>query len=98
MKQKQRPSHRKEIKDSIHLEHYLELSRQLHGPGYAHPTIFVSSNSSDFWADKNTPSQPHVDLRADLTSANLTFYGRLDLALRHLGMIPGAAPPAAGRP
>lgn len=98
VKQKQRPSHKKEIKDSIHLEHYLELSRQLHAPGYAHPTIFVSSNSSDFWADKNTPSQPHGDLRADLTAANLTFYGRLDFALRHLGIIPVVAPPAAGGP
>ncbi len=98
VKQKQRPSHKKEIKDSIHLEHYLELSRQLHMAGYAQPTIFVSSNSSDFWADKNTPSQPHVELRADLTAANLTFYGRLDFALRHLGILPGVAPPAVGGP
>jgi hypothetical protein len=74
------------------------LSRQLHMAGYAQPTIFVSSNSSDFWADKNTPSQPHVDLRADLTAANLRFYGRLDFVLRHLGSLPGVAPPAVGGP
>jgi hypothetical protein len=98
VKQKQRPSHKREIKDSIHLEHYLELSRQLHVNRYAHLTFFVSSNSSDFWTDRNTPSQPHVDLRADLSAAGLTFYGQLDFALRHLGMIPGVAPPAAGGP
>jgi hypothetical protein len=71
VKRRKRPSHKKEIKDSIHLEHYLELSRQLHVVGYTQPTIFVSSNSSDFWADKNTPSQPHADLIAVLVRRDL---------------------------
>jgi hypothetical protein len=97
LKQKRRPSHRKEIKDSIHLEHYLEISRQLHAAGYTQPAVFVSTNSSDFWADKNTPSAPHTDLEAELAAAHLTFYGKIEFALRHLAIIPGA-PPAAGGP
>ena len=39
VKQKRRPSHKKEIKDSIHLEHYLEISRQLHAAGYTQPAL-----------------------------------------------------------
>src|SRR5262249_31998108 len=98
VKLKKRPSHKKEIKDSIHLEHYLELARQLRDSGYAQPTIFVSTNSSDFWQDKNTPSQAHPHLRAELTAANLRFFGRLDFALRLLGLLRGAPPAAAGGP
>ena len=56
VKHRRRPSHKKEIKDSMHLEHYLEISRQLHAAGYTQPALFVSTNSSDFWADKTTPS------------------------------------------
>ena len=95
VKQKRRPSHKKEIKDSIHLEHYLEISRQLHAAGSKQPALFVSTNSSDFWADKNTDSAPHLDLEAELATAHLKFYGNIAFALRHLGIIPGA-PPASG--
>jgi hypothetical protein len=94
VKRKKRPSHTNEIKDSIHFEHYLELSRKLHDSAYGQPVIFVSSNSSDFWADKNKPNQPHPELTHDLTAANLMFFGRLALALTHLGIL-GAAPPSA---
>jgi hypothetical protein len=93
VKQKRRPSHKKEVKDSIHLEHYLEMSRQLHASGFTRPTFFVSTNAADFWTDKNTPAYPHVDLRAELAAVNLTFYGRLEFALRHLQIIPGNPPP-----
>jgi hypothetical protein len=93
VKQKQRPSHKKEIKDSVHLEHYLELARQLTVAAFAQPVIFVSTNGADFWPDTNTPQYPHVDLRADLEAVALIFYGRLEYALRHLQIIPGSPPP-----
>jgi hypothetical protein len=93
VKHKKRPSHKREIKDSIHFEHYLELSRGLRGAGYGQPVVFVSTNSSDFWEDKNTPEHPHPELSEDLTAAGLRFFGRLPLALRHLGILGGAAPP-----
>jgi hypothetical protein len=92
VKQKRRPSHKKEVKDSIHFEHYLEMSRQLQQAGFAQPTLFVSTNAVDFWTDRNTPAYPHVDLRADLEAVNLIFYGRLEFALRHLQIIPGNPP------
>ena len=94
VKLKKRPSHEREIKDSIHLEHYLELSRQLYVLGYSQPSLFVSTNSSDFWADKNTPSVPHIDIEPELNAANLKFYGNIAFALRYLGIIPGAPPPS----
>jgi PIN domain len=93
VKQKQRPSHKKEIKDSVHLEHYQELARQLNAAAFAQPVIFVSTNGADFWPDTNTPQYPHVDLRADLKTVALIFYGRLEYALRHLQIIPGNQPP-----
>jgi len=87
VKLKKRPSHNKEIKDSIHLEHYLELSRQLHAGNLGRPVLFTSTNSSDFWQDKNTPEHPHVELADDFGAAHLHFFGRLPLALSHLGLI-----------
>src|SRR5262249_41211469 len=40
---KRRPSHKKEMKDSMNLEQCLELSSQLHLSGVASPRVFVSS-------------------------------------------------------
>jgi hypothetical protein len=87
VKAKARPSHNKQIKDSIHLEHYLELSRQLRDAGHREERIFVSTNSSDFWADKNNAEHPHPDLAHDRNAASLLFLGRLPLALRRLGIL-----------
>ncbi len=100
VKWKNRPSHNKQIKDSIHLETYLELSRKVRDAGYGQPVIFASTNSSDFWEDKNTPERPHAELVDDLATADVVFFGRLPLALRHLGLLGPAAtpfaPPAGG--
>jgi hypothetical protein len=41
---RQRPSHKGQIKDSIHLE----LSRQLSQAGFSEPIVFVSGNKADF--------------------------------------------------
>ena len=92
VKDKKRPSHKKEIKDSIHLEHYLELSSRLRVLGYSQPSLFVSTNKSDFWKNENNPRSPHLDLEAELGAAQLKFYGSMAFALRHLGIIPGAPP------
>jgi hypothetical protein len=82
---KRRPSHKKEIKDSIHWEHYLELSRKLGGAGHALPRIFVSANKTDFWFNKDTPVL-HPDLKDEADASGLLFFGKLDDALRLLGI------------
>jgi hypothetical protein len=81
--EKRRPSHSKEIKDSIHLEHYLEFCRQLRQANFAPRCVFVSANKSDFWKDKETPII-HPDLDDDLQSVGLEFYGRLEAAVGQL--------------
>jgi hypothetical protein len=80
---KRRPSHRGEIKDSIHLEHYLEFSRRLSQTGFTEPRIFVSGNRSDFW---DGPPQLHRDLRIEFDEVGLQFFGKLDAALGRLGI------------
>lgn len=82
---KKRPSHKGQIKDSIHLEHYLELARQLRSSGFAEPCLFVSANKSDFWAE-NGPPHVHPDLEGDLRDAGLVFVPRLEFAIRQLGI------------
>jgi hypothetical protein len=83
--EKRRPSHSKEIKDSIHLEHYLEICRQLRQAHFAPRCFMVSANKSDFWKDKDTPII-HPDLDDDLRSVGLQFYGKLDAAVGQLGI------------
>jgi hypothetical protein len=74
---KRRPSHSKELKDSIHLEHYLELCRQLRQAGFPDRCLFVSANKSDFWQDKTNP-KIHPDLENELKDVGLEFFGKLD--------------------
>ena len=81
----QRPSHKNEIKDSIHLEHYLELSRELKAADYSKPCLFVSGNEADFWAGKGV-RRIHPDLESDLEEAGLKFFPRLEDAVRSLGI------------
>lgn len=82
---RKRPSHKNQIKDSIHLEHYLELARQLRLSGFTRPCLFVSANKSDFWAESG-PLRAHPDLESDLQTAGLTFIPRLEAAVRQLGI------------
>ena len=93
VKRKKRPSHERTIKESIHLENYLTLSRRPRETGYKEPVMFVSSNSSDYWQDRGKPERAHDDLVEDLSGANLDFFGNLPLALRNIGFL-GAAQPA----
>ena len=80
-----RPSHKNEIKDSIHLEHYLERARQLRAANYGEPCLFVSSNKADFWA-AGGQSRIHPEIEPDFNAAGLTFYPRLEVAVRSLGI------------
>jgi len=80
-----RPSHKNEIKDSIHWGLYLEPSRRLVEVGHARDRIFVGANKSGFWDDKNTPSL-HPGLLDGADTAGLKFLGKLDDALRVLGV------------
>ena len=82
---KTRPSHRGQLKDSIHLEHYLEFARQARAAGLADPIAIVSSNSSDFWEAKNK-SDVHPELRPELSAVSVDFRGSLEAACGLLGI------------
>jgi hypothetical protein len=82
---KGRPSHTGMVKDSIHLEHYLELCRQLHTSAFPGRRVFVSANKADFWAAKNR-ADIHPDLEPQLTAVGLEFFGTLEAALGSLGI------------
>ena len=80
---RRRPSHKGQIKDSIHLEHYLELSRQLSQAHFSQPILFVSANKADFW---DGPPQLHSDLKNEFDNVGLHFFGKLEAALGRLGL------------
>jgi hypothetical protein len=80
---KTRPSHGGMIKDSVHLEHYLELARQLQASGFAARRVFVSANKADFWEAKNSATI-HPYLAPELGAVGLEFFGNLEAALGSL--------------
>jgi hypothetical protein len=82
---KRRPSHAGMVKDSIHLEHYLELCRQLAASAFPARRVFVSANKADFWEAKNR-SDIHPDLAPELATVGLEFFGSLESALGSLGI------------
>ena len=82
---KARPSHGGMVKDSIHLEHYLELCRQLGAAGFSGRCVFVSANKADFWETKNR-ADIHPELGPQLSAVGLEFFGSLEAALGSLGI------------
>jgi hypothetical protein len=87
---KRRPSHKKEMKDSMNLEQCLELSAQLRDAGFARPRVFVSSNTNDF-AETSTSSKLHSDLQAEFGAVSLEYFPSLRAAvgsLRARGQLP----------
>jgi hypothetical protein len=80
---KMRPSHKKEMKDSMNLEQCLELSYRLRIVGFPKSRVWVSSNTNDF-AQTATSSHLHADLEDDFTTAGLTYFTSLRAALGHL--------------
>lgn len=87
---KRRPSHKKEIKDSMNLEQCLELGTRLKRAGFAPPVAFVSSNTNDF-AESLAVNRIHLDLRAEFAAASLEYFTSLRAAvgtLRSRGELP----------
>jgi hypothetical protein len=76
--EKRRPSHNKEIKDSLNLEQALELSRLLHERPFGPPRIFVSSNTRDF--ARADGRRVHEDLEAEFGEAGLSYSNSLRAA------------------
>ena len=79
---RRRPSHKGEIKDSIHLEHYLEFSRRLSQAHFSEPILFVSANKADFWDGPPL----HAELKGEFDTSGLQFFGKLEAALGRLGI------------
>lgn len=79
-----RPSHKREVKDSIHLEHCLELARRIRHGGFAEQIIFVSANRSDYGSA--VVQQPHGDLRPAFGAVDMSYYDSLSAAIAHLGI------------
>jgi len=67
---KRRPSHRKEMKDSMNLEQCLELTAQLRAVGFTRSLVFVSSNTNDFAEG----SRLHPDLKDDFDAGSLEYF------------------------
>jgi hypothetical protein len=77
-----RPSHKKEVKDSMNLEQCLELSRRLQAAGFPRSRVWVSSNINDF-AQPNS-SLIHAELQGDFTAAGLKYSTSLRVAISRL--------------
>ena len=87
---KRRPSHKKEIKDSMNMEQSLELCSQLRNAGFASHIAFISSNTNDY-AAASTSSQIHNDLQAEFAAVSLEYFPSLRAAvgsLRARGELP----------
>jgi hypothetical protein len=81
---KTRPSHEGHVKDSIHLEHYLEFVRQLRALGFADHGIFVSGNRRDFWDGENPRLHPTLLPEFTNVAVQLRFFGSIHAALGFL--------------
>ncbi len=79
-----RPSHKREIKDSIHLEHCLELARRVRANGFAEDIVFASANKNDY--GPAIAHQPHADLQAAFGTVQMSYYESLGAAIAHLGI------------
>lgn len=80
---KRRPSHKKEIKDSMNLEQGLELCSQMRNGGFTHAAAFISSNTNDY-ASAPTSSQLHDDLRGEFAAVSLEYFTSLRAAVGSL--------------
>lgn len=76
---KARPSHKKEMKDSMNLEQCLSLSRRLETDGFPRSRVWVSSNINDF--AEPTSSLLHPDLQEEFVEAGLQYSTSLRAAL-----------------
>lgn len=81
---KDRPSHKKEVKDSIHLEHCLALATGLRNTGFAEPILFTSANKNDY--GPAVGHQPHPELQAAFAGVQMAYFEQLSRAIAHLGV------------
>lgn len=81
---KRPPSSQNQIKDSIHLEQCLELTRQVRTGGCNAPVVWVSSNKSDFGG---------MELRAEFGNVGLEYKQTLQAAAGKL--LTGRAQPSS---
>ena len=79
-----RPSHKREVKDSIHLEHCLELARRIRHNGFAEEIIFASANKNDY--GPAVAHQPHADLQPDFAAVMTSYFDSFGAAIAHLGV------------
>jgi hypothetical protein len=79
---KRRPSHNKEIKDSINFEQCLAVTAELRVQGYAGHCVFASSNTKDFAGQSS--SRIHPDLEAETMPIQLEYANDFTSALRSL--------------
>lgn len=82
---KRRPSHNREIKDSMNLEQSLELCSQLRNAGFMHRVAFVSSNTNDY-AAPTAPSRLHADLQPEFAAVSLEYFPSLRAAVGAMGL------------
>lgn len=91
---KARPSHKKEIKDSMNLEQSLELSRLLRDTPLGFDCVFVSSNTNDFANPKSV--KLHSELVEEFADARLSYFPSLGAAVGSLqsrGQLPQSVGP-----
>ncbi len=87
---RRRPSHNKEIKDSMNLEQSLGLCAQLRSGGFTRPVAFISSNTKDY-AAATPKDRLHGDLQSEFTAVSLEYFPSLRAAvgsLRARGELP----------
>ncbi len=87
---KRRPSHSKEIKDSMNLEQVLLFCSRLRAKGGTAPVAFISSNTNDF-AETRSSTQLHPELRTEFNEASLEYFTSFRAAvgsLRASGQMP----------
>lgn len=82
---RRRPSHNKEIKDSMNLEQALELCSQLRNVGFAPPLAFVSSNTKDYAISTPKP-RLHDDLQSEFAAVSLEYFPSLRAAIGALSL------------
>jgi hypothetical protein len=80
---KRRPSHNKEIKDSMNLEQSLELCSLLRNGGFTGAVAFISSNTNDY-AMPPLNLQIHDDLQAEFAAVSLEYFPSLRAAVGSL--------------
>lgn len=82
---KLRPSKSGTFKDAQIMIECIDVARLLHGSGFAHPMVFLSSNTSDFGAERGS-SAVHPDIKIEFDPVGLEYASNWPAARRMLGI------------